>query len=137
LLGAIGMSKPNRRRRERGLTLLEIMIVIAIIGLVMGLVVVPALFGKLKQSEKEIAQLAVTKLANEAYPHWALANPSQQCPPDMKALTDELGNATADPWGTPYRMLCGANLPQGARHVAVLSLGPDRAENTEDDIKSW
>jgi hypothetical protein len=34
-------------------------------------------------------------------------------------------------------MLCGQNLPPGARGIAVFSNGEDGKPNTSDDIKSW
>jgi hypothetical protein len=35
-----------------------------------------------------------------------------------------------DAWGSPYVMFCGANLPPGARGIAVMSLGPDQKQGT-------
>ena len=63
----------NRRRRsaQRGMTLLEIMIVLAILALVMGLVVGPKVMKMFGQSRVDIAKMTVNKYANEAYPHWA------------------------------------------------------------------
>jgi hypothetical protein len=43
----------------------------------------------------------------------------------------------ADPWGHPYRMACGANLPPGAKYIAVWSVGPDGQTGTADDVTSW
>ncbi|HEX8106625.1 MAG TPA: hypothetical protein VF516_02805 [Kofleriaceae bacterium] len=44
---------------------------------------------------------------------------------------------TNDIWGRPLKLLCGANLPPGAKGIGVLSLGEDGKEGTADDIKSW
>ena len=57
----------RRRIPQRGLTMLEIMIVIAILGLVMGLVIVPKVMGMFGESQEKVAKLAVTKFASEAY----------------------------------------------------------------------
>ncbi len=61
----------NRRRRriaQRGMTLLEIMIVLAILALVMGLVVGPRVMKMFGESKVDIARMTVQKYANEAYP---------------------------------------------------------------------
>jgi hypothetical protein len=34
-------------------------------------------------------------------------------------------------------MLCGAELPAGAKGLAVMSAGEDGKEGTPDDLKSW
>jgi hypothetical protein len=34
-------------------------------------------------------------------------------------------------------MFCGANLPKGAKGLAIQSAGPDGKLDTKDDIKSW
>ena len=131
----------SRRRAERGLTLLEIMIVIAILGLVMGLVVVPRVMGMFGKSKNDIAKLAVDKFAFEAYPQWSLANTDKPCPPDLLTIAQHMGKSekdTKDPWDTPFKMFCGANLPTGVKGgIAVMSFGEDKTENTADDIKSW
>jgi general secretion pathway protein G len=120
------------------MTLLEIMIVLAILALVMGLVVGPRLMEILVDARGDIAKLAVGKLAGEAYPQWLARNPGQVCPAQLDDLA-ELTNKkdTKDPWGNDYKMLCSPSLPAGAKGIAILSLGPDGKEGTEDDIKSW
>jgi len=34
-------------------------------------------------------------------------------------------------------MLCGPDLPSGAKDIAIVSFGPDGKEGTHDDIPSW
>ena len=132
----------RRRNPQRGLTMLEIMIVIAILGLVMGLVIVPKVMGMFGKSQGDIAKLAVTKFASEAYPQWALKNTDKGCPESLLEVAQHIGKTeadTKDPWGTPYKMFCGAGqLPAGVSDgIAVMSFGPDKAEGTADDIRSW
>lgn len=127
---------------HRGLTLLEIMIVIAILGLVMGLVVVPKVMDMFSKSKVDIAKLAADKFAYESYPQWKVANPSKDCPESLLALAQFVGKSQSDvedPWGTPYEMFCGKDsMPAGATSgFALLSYGPDKKKGTEDDIKSW
>jgi prepilin-type N-terminal cleavage/methylation domain-containing protein len=128
----------RRRHRQRGMTLLEIMIVLAILALIMGLVVGPAVMRMFFDSKQEIAKATVAKLANEAYPMWLAANPGQRCPADLAALALYMNKKDqVDPWQTPYRLLCGDNLPPGVHGLAVVSSGPDAKADTGDDIKSW
>lgn len=125
-------------RDEAGLTLLEIMIVLAIIALIMGLVVGPMVMRQFGTARRDIAVATVGKYVNEAYPMWAQANPDKVCPPSLEALAEFAnGKGNKDPWGQPYRLLCGPTLPPGVSGLAVVSSGPDQQADTADDIKSW
>jgi hypothetical protein len=94
---------------------------------------------RFQESRAEVARVMASKLANEAYARWAM-KPSNQgkCP-----TTSDLAKYVAqepdfkDPWGRPYVVRCGADLPAGARGAAVLSLGPDGKPDTTDDLRSW
>jgi general secretion pathway protein G len=130
-----------RRRRfrhpQRGMTLLEIMIVLAILALVMGLVVGPKLMELFARSKEDVAMLAINKLANEAYPQWVVQHRNRECP-DIDQLVEMAGHKSADdPWGRPYKLFCPPSLPAGAKGIAIVSAGPDGKEGTGDDIKSW
>ena len=130
--------KKARRVAQRGMTLLEIMIVLAILALVMGLVVGPKVMKMFGQSRVDIAKMTVNKYANEAYPHWASEHPGKSCPDSLQELNEYMNNKdTKDPWGGEYKMYCGASLPPGAKGLAVMSNGEDQKEGTTDDIKSW
>jgi general secretion pathway protein G len=130
------------RAAHRGLTLLEIMIVIAILGLVMGLVVVPKVMDLFGQSKEKIARLAVEQYAFKDGPQWQVST-GKDCPPDLLTIAQFVGKGqadTVDPWDTPYKMYCKGRdtMPPGANgSFAVMSFGPDKKEGTEDDIKSW
>lgn len=126
------------RRGQKGMTLLEIMIVLAILALIMGLVVGPRVMKLFSKSKEDITAATVKKYASEAFPLWSQANPDKACPADIAALNEYMNNKeNKDAWGQPYRMMCGANLPPGAQGIAIVSNGPDQKENTADDIKSW
>jgi prepilin-type N-terminal cleavage/methylation domain-containing protein len=126
-------------RSQRGMTILEIMIVLAIIALVMGFLVGPRIMKMFGDSKKEVAALDVKRYVDEAYPLWARQNPTKPCPGGLAELNEftNKGKSIADPWGTDYVMLCGQNLPPGARGLAVYSAGEDMKPNTGDDVKSW
>jgi prepilin-type N-terminal cleavage/methylation domain-containing protein len=123
---------------QRGMTLLEIMIVLAILALVMGLVVGPKVMKLFASSKVQIAQDTVKKYAYEAYPSWSAAHPDKQCPEKLEDLNEYMNNKDIkDPWGGSYKMLCGQNLPAGAKGLAVTSPGEDGKDGTSDDVKSW
>ncbi|MCE9577656.1 MAG: type II secretion system protein GspG [Deltaproteobacteria bacterium] len=128
-------------KKQRGITLLEILIVLAIIGLVMGLLVGPAVMKAFGKSKTRIARIAVKGYAFEAYPKWATDNPGKKCPSSLADLNEYVNSTDAkDPWGNDYVMQCGENLPAGAKGIAVMSYGEDgKAGGDGDarDIKSW
>ncbi len=128
---------------HRGLTMLEIMIVIAILGLVMGLVIVPKVMGMFGESKVKLAKLSADQFASSYYPQWALAHNDKACPDSLLEVAQHMGKSeedTKDPWGMPFKFFCGAgSLPAGIKGngIAVMSFGEDKTENTPDDIKSW
>ncbi len=126
------------RNAQRGMTLLEIMIVLAILALVMGLVVGPRVMKMFGKSKSDIAELTVKKYAYEAYGGWSQANPNKACPDKLEDLNEFMNNKDIkDPWGSDYKMMCGQTLPPGAKGLAVMSAGEDQKEGTADDVKSW
>jgi len=135
------MKKATRllARAHRGMTLLEIMIVLAILALVMGLVVGPRVMRMFSKSKDDIAALTVKKYAYEAFGEWSQAHPDKACPDKLEDLSQYMDSKDVkDPWGNPYKMFCGQNLPAGAKGgLAVMSSGPDGKDGTEDDVKSW
>jgi prepilin-type N-terminal cleavage/methylation domain-containing protein len=125
----------------RGMTLLEIMIVLAILALVMGLVVGPRVMKLFGESKVDIAKMTVHKFTYEAFPMWQRSHSDKAggCPDKLEDLSDYMDKKdTKDPWGNIYKMYCGQNLPAGAKGgFAVSSAGEDGKEGTPDDIKSW
>lgn len=142
------MKKLNLRRSaraaargQRGMTLLEIMIVLAIIALVMGFLVGPRVMEMFREGEGKVAQMMVKQVADQAYPQWSLNNPGEDCPSSINDLQKYMNNPKKeikDPWGQALVMLCGSDAPEGvSTGFAVLSKGKDKKQGTEDDIKSW
>lgn len=138
----------RRQRRRTGkvtarglvaMTLLEIMIVLAILALVMGFLVGPRVFKALSSSKVETARNMVKKFAFEAYTDWSAKPGSKGCP-QLSDLTEFMNSKdTKDPWGEEYVLKCGGDLPAGLSpgSIAVYSKGPDGKDGTGDDIKSW
>ncbi len=128
----------NRRRRTLGMTLLEIMIVLAILALVMGLLVGPQLFKSFSESRGSVAHSMVRKLANESFPQWALRPSNAGKCPTLAELGEYANNNIKDPWGEEYLFRCN-DLPPGAQGVAVWSKGENKKDELGegDDLASW
>jgi type II secretory pathway pseudopilin PulG len=117
------------------MSLLEILIVLAIIALIMGVVIGPKVIGHYRRSQRTIATLAVHRLADQDYPVWAVAHPSTPCPSGIPELT-HTSSPMIDPWGSEYELHCGATAPPETAFGAS-SFGEDRRDATTDDILSW
>jgi prepilin-type N-terminal cleavage/methylation domain-containing protein len=100
-----------RRNARRGFTLLEIMVVIALISLLTTGVAVGAL-KMLRGAEDEQAKTNAAALAAAAEAS-IIGHGSEECPtPDEMQRDGFLSSRsnTEDPWGTPYRRLCHRDL---------------------------
>jgi general secretion pathway protein G len=119
-----------------GMTLLEIMIVLAILAVVMGAIVAPRLFEQWQRANRDAAQLGVDKLANESFAEWRLDHPSEKCPSDLEHLAKYAKKkALKDPWGNDYIIHCGDI--SGPNDFGISSAGKDGKSGTEDDLRSW
>ena len=125
--------------RQAGMTLLEILIVLAIIALVMGFLFGPKLINMFVQSKEKLGKIVVHQYANESYGRWALDNTGKVCPDDINELAKYADQKEAkDPWDHKLVMFCGDNKPEGVTgQIGVLSFGPDGKQDTTDDIRSW
>lgn len=119
-----------RRALARGVTLIEILIVLAIVGLIAGGVAVVAV-PKYQESQKNQAKIDARTIHPVAE-KYRVDHPGSPCPTVEQLRAErELSAASkiTDPWDSPYKIVCGDD------DVAVLSLGPDKKENTTDDIR--
>jgi len=129
-----GRLAQRRRRRTRGMTLVEIMVVVAIIGMIMGAVAVGAM------SQLEKAKVKNTKMiihnVQEALVHYATDN-TDSCPKSLGDLVSQkyLNKDPKDDYGQPLMYVCPST--HGSDTADVWSKGKDKQDGTQDDIRSW
>lgn len=128
------------RQGERGMTLLEIMIVIAILGMLAGVIVV-AVMNQFENAKIKATQLKIGNLKSAVQTYYTTVGqyPTQSegfrallNPPD--GLKPMLEGEPKDEWGNVFMYF---NPPkQGRAPFEIRSKGPDGQEGTDDDISS-
>jgi len=119
-----------KRAAARGMTLIEIMIVVAIIAMVAGGVAVVAI-PKMKEAQVQQAETGA-RVIRSAVSQWQLAeNEYSECPTVSRLMEDkqlDSGQNTTDPWGQDFIIACADD------EVIVTSSGPDKKKGSKDDI---
>ena len=117
----------------RGFSLIEIMIVVALIGLIMAGVLV-AVFGQMEKGQKGAARTEAIGLAQKLIMYKAERRKAPESWDDL-VKNGDLEKAPVDPWGNEYIFMCpGTHNPKGCD---VYSYGPDGSQDTEDDVGNW
>lgn len=120
----------RQRRRSRGFGLIEIVVTIAIIAMISAGVTVGVVKAKVSSERK------MTKTNAETIRHgvktWWMEHDVGTCPSVKDLVADgtlDRGKVDVDAWGQPWRIKCDE------RDVTIVSLGPDKLPDTEDDIR--
>lgn len=119
-----------RRRALRGFSLLEIIVAIAIIGMVSAAVTVAIV----KQKTKADISLTTTNAQSirNGIKTWWMDHDSGSCPTVTALVSDGVLDRSksikVDAWQEPWRIQCRDG------DVSVVSKGPDKTPDTEDDI---
>ena len=135
-------------RRQRGFTLIEIMVVVVILGILSALVL-PNVLGRVDDARKEAARteirniegaLKLYRLDNFRYPtadQGLEALVSQPADPNIRNWRQYLPKMPNDPWGTPYQY----EVPgRAGADFDLYSLGADGqpgGEGVDADIGNW
>jgi general secretion pathway protein G len=120
------------RLQQRGLTLVELIVTITLIGLVSAAIAV-GVMKTFHEGQIKTAKIACNQLRTAVQAHFINHPEESDCPiPAKMQEAHELDAAMSlrDPWGTPYTLECQSD------EVVVISAGPDRALGTEDDIRA-
>jgi general secretion pathway protein G len=135
--------KRNQTRRPHGFTLVEMLLVVAIIGILAALVI-PKIAGTTDKSRNTAAMADIKggiktaidryEIDNGKYPRGL--NDLVQAPSDAKHWAGPyLDQLPIDPWGNKYVYYYpGKHNPTS---YDLLTVGPDEKEGTDDDIGNW
>lgn len=145
------LAAPRSSRRQAGFTLLEILVVLAIIGLLVGLVVsnTDKIFG---QSQEAVAKIFVRDSLKTPLVRYRIDMGDYPSTNEGLAALVTAPTSAADKWHGPYLDITGGKLPvdpwgqpyeyryPGVKNVGgydLYSKGPDKTAETADDIGNW
>ncbi|SEA86516.1 type II secretion system major pseudopilin GspG [Alkalimonas amylolytica] len=133
--------------KQRGFSLLELMVVIVILGIIASLVV-PNVMGNKEEADRQKAVVDIQQLEN-ALDMYRLRNgfypTSEQ---GLRALVEPattepvprsfpeggfIRRLPRDPWGRDYQLAS----PGQFGRIDIFSMGPDGIPGTDDDIGNW
>jgi general secretion pathway protein G len=119
----------RRRRHQRGVTLFEVLIVVAILAMIAGGVAFFAL-PRFREAQQKTA-FSAAQIIRKAAELWQANNNETSCPTVSQMVQEKLldpGQNTSDPWGQAFTLTCTDE------DVIVTSNGPDKKKGTKDDV---
>ncbi len=131
---AVTQKSSRRLRRQRGMTLIEIIVVITILALITAAVAV-AVIPKLDEAKVDVAYQDIATIKQALNLYYAKKGTYPDTGTGLKALVDtqNLEKVPTDPWGTEYVYMNEAGKP------VILSYGKDKTpggEGLDGDISS-
>lgn len=127
--------RSHAARAQRGMTLIEIMVVVLIMGLIMGTVGY-AVFRYLRRSEVKTTQMKVQRVLDAVQEYMADPDSGHQgaCLQDLNVLVPERvkRDMLKDAWNQPLKITCSGE------NICVYSIGRNRNDENGggDDIKA-
>lgn len=126
---------------ERGLTLIEILVVVTILGMIAGLVGI-GVANSLSDAKVDAGNIQIKNLSDaldlykikfNRYPTTAEGLQALSSPPNNKKPIME--TVPKDPWGQDFIYVCPGT--HNTRKFDIQSKGDDGVADTEDDLKNW
>ncbi len=119
-----------RRAASRGVTLVEVLIVVSIMAVISGGAVVLA-FPLYKEARIKTAVVSAKEIKKAAQLYQEMDSTTEGCPTiqDLVSAKRLDANTANDPWGKPFRIVCGEG------DIRVLSSGNDKKDGSADDIR--
>jgi general secretion pathway protein G len=121
--------RARRLRGQRGVTLFEVLIVVAILSMIAGGVAFFAL-PRFREAQQKTA-VSSAQIIRKAAELWQANNNETSCPTVSQLVQEKLldsGQNTSDPWGQAYTLTCTDE------DVTVSSNGADKKKGTKDDV---
>lgn len=137
-----------RNEQRSGFTLMELLIVLAILAVIISLVL-PNFLGAQQDANNKAAKVAVAGVEKAADIY--AAQHEGEFPPSIDAMISNPGNdqkwagpyldrgkVPLDPWGNPIQyQYPGSHQGAGGDRPDVWSMGKDKQSGTADDIANW
>jgi general secretion pathway protein G len=133
--------KRRPRKKRLGLTLIEILVVVTILGIIAGIIGINVV-GALNDAKKDTANVQIKNIGDalelykikfSRYPSTAEGLQALTKPPEgKKPLMDTLPK---DPWNQDYIYVSPGQHNPG--RFDLQSKGEDGVADTEDDVKNW
>jgi general secretion pathway protein G len=116
----------KKRRNARGMTLIEIMVVLVILGLIASAIGINV-FNQLKEAQLKTAKQDLMSLSNSGVDLYHVE--TGQWPDSLTQLVPKyIKELHKDPWGSEYAYV------RTGEGYDLYSYGPDRAQGGGDDI---
>ena len=134
----------EQHKRQRGFTLVELLLVLVILALIAGLVL-PGIIGKAESAKAKAAASQISRIAMSVESFYL---DTGNTPSSLDELVNEPSGVTGwngpyiknsllkDPWGQPYQY----QVPGEHGDFDIMSFGADRqrgGEKNNADITSW